>query len=171
MVEYSNQFAQILEDLPLTPYEKKPKIHLFHPDWWHGHGIKMSLRTLELTPPKLVISGSAADLTIFDHEYKDLWAVNWEVRQSQAEKVVGRVLMTNNQLLAAFDHSNELDNYSEWLIDRYGATCASQSNFIRFRRFLNIPGPGTGHDGDPNISIELDEDIKKAVLKLMAARI
>lgn len=40
---------------------------------------------------------------------------------------------------------------------------ASQKFFFRVGRFLNIPGPGIGHDGDPNISIELSDHLVEPV--------
>lgn len=42
-----------------------------------------------------------------------------------------------------------------------------QGAFIRYGNFLNIPSPGTGHDGDPNISILIDGPIRRAVRQLL----
>lgn len=49
------------------------------------------------------------------------------------------------------------------MIRRYGGTTADQGRFIRYNRFLNIPGPGTGHDGDSNISVEIRSEMQDAV--------
>ncbi len=54
-----------------------------------------------------------------------------------------------------------------WLVGRYGGNSAVQSKFIRWGNFLNIPCPGTGHDGDPNVSIYVTDEIREAVRKLL----
>jgi len=32
---------------------------------------------------------------------------------------------------------------------------------------LNIPCPGTGHDGDPNVSVYIEESIQRAIEQLL----
>ena len=59
------------------------------------------------------------------------------------------------------------DKLSLWLIERYGGTVAAQGEFIRWGKYLNIPGPGTGHDGDANISIFVSDEIRDAVAQLL----
>lgn len=80
---------------------------------------------------------------------------------------MGQVEMDSCQLAAAFGLSDESGDFGDWLIERYRADSAEQRLWIRYGNQLNIPGPGTGHDGDPNISIELDGDIKKAVVAII----
>jgi hypothetical protein len=60
-----------------------------------------------------------------------------------------------------------MEESGEWLLDRYGGDSAAQGFYIRWRNCLNIPCPGTGHDGDPNISVTLSDDIKEAVRQLL----
>lgn len=54
------------------------------------------------------------------------------------------------------------------LICAYGGEAAFQGQFIRWKEFLNIPGPGTGHDGDPNISLQLSGEIVEAARSFLA---
>ena len=117
----------------------------------------------------LVIAGSAASVRITRRAttVDEGWFVDWEVVQSQQEKANGRIILTSDDLRAAFGLSQESGLFGDWLIERFGADSASQGKFIRWRNFLNIPCPGTGHDGDPNVSIHFDEDIQSAVRELL----
>jgi len=64
------------------------------------------------------------------------------------------------------DKMNDPD--SLWLIERYGGTVAAQGEFFRCGSYLNIPHPGTGYQGDPNLSILLDYSIRLAVMQLLS---
>jgi len=118
----------------------------------------------------LVIAGSAARVRITRRAttVDEGWFVDWEVVQTQQEKVNGRVIFTSDDLRAAFGLSEESGRFGDWLIKRFGADSAAQGRYIRWKNFLNIPCPGTGHDGDPNVSIHFDEEIQDAVRQLLA---
>lgn len=139
------------------------------PDWFHLHGCKMYLKGH--TGNLVVIGSNAAQLTVH-HDVPGRWKIDWEIKFGIGQKVSGNILVNDDTLAAAFGVTELLLNLppgSRRLFDRFGASLASQGKFIRFGDFLSIPGPGTGHDGDPNISICLDEDIKKAVEKSLKA--
>lgn len=53
------------------------------------------------------------------------------------------------------------------MLDRFGGTVARQGIFIRWRDFMNIPGPGTGGDGDANISVMITGEIKEAIKTIL----
>lgn len=136
------------------------------PSWWHSHGDKMSVRSFA---PKihLVIAGSAATLTIkrAPPEVGDgMWHVSWRVVQFApepfTEEVWGRRIFTGEELLLAFGRPNS-DGPSSLHEERQG-------KFIRLGNFLNIPCPGTGHDGDPNVSVYLTDEIRAAVSGLLS---
>lgn len=156
---------------------KRPAFNWTGPDWWHHHGIKMLLRPEESTSQHLVIRGSAAELHLTSSALlkqeliisSPLWRAWWKVRQSPNEWSEGRVLMGLDTVRAAFGFDDSSTPDSVWLIERYGGEAAAQGQFIRWKRYLNIPGPGTGNDGDPNISIELDKRIQQAVINLVLA--
>ena len=80
----------------------------------------------------------------------------------------GRAWFSEEDLKSAFGFSDKSGEYGYWLIERYGADVASQGKYIRWRDHLNIPCPGIGNDGDPNVSIYLDDDIKNAVRELLS---
>ena len=145
------------------------------PEWYHHHGWKMRLRELDLITPRLRIEGCAAAVTILStntYEKTRLespWFVDWRVNQcTPTEEIVqGRRRFGNKELTAAFGLTDEQFYTTSWMLNRYQGTTAAQGLFIRFEDYLNIPGPGTGHDGDPNVSILLDREIKKAVQQLL----
>jgi len=129
--------------------------------------MKMKLRPSHSGRSSVIkLEGSAAELMIVKLDAGS-WQVEWEVRQSQLEVFRGRVIMKDEQLRRAFDdRPYPLDlglSGNQWLFQQYECDAADQGFFIRSGDYLNIPGPGTGHDGDPNISIEIDADIRRAV--------
>src|SRR5262245_62129858 len=130
----------------------------FGPEWWHHHGRKVKIESLDwMKNIQLILSSHAARLIIVQcSDQKDQWLLTWEIRQVPPAKSFGLVCMTSEQLQRAFGLLHGTSPTSTWLLDRYGGTCAEQGKFIRKGDYLNIPGPGTGNDGDPNFSLELD---------------
>ncbi len=153
--------------------ERKPEIRLFHPDWWHTHGTKMHLvHDRQNNTEEVIIKNNTAQLNI-KHTGEDglPWNIQWSIVRFIGENTIGNRIMNTETLLSAFGFDNKTSETSAWLIHRFGGTCAEQGEFIRWRRFLNIPHPGTGHDGDPNISVELDTDIQQSILNLLSSKI
>lgn len=149
----------------MTVKEKHPEMNAVGPIWWHHHGGKMKLLAVGLLNDILIIQASAAELVI--RKRRTAWAVEWKIIQSQDEQTRGRAIFSNQELMAAFGATASMESHSEWLIQNHGGTVASQGKFIRYQEWLNIPCPGTGHDGDPNVSIGLDGKIEKAVWNLV----
>jgi len=154
---------------------QKPKIRLYIPIWYHPHGSKMCVESLDQQNRILIISGSAAKVTIrrTSSVYPDIkkdWFVDWEVVQCALYKegTRGRTRFNDEDLAAAFGLSDNSGKLGDWLIEQFGADSAKPGGYIRWEEFLNIPCPGTGQDGDPNVSIRLDEEIRNAVQQLLA---
>ncbi len=133
------------------------------PSWWNSHGRKLTVKSYDVDQG-VILEASAARLQIHPiTDYPDAWQVIWRVKYSPSSWVEGRIEFLTEELEAAFGLS-ELSGYSgDWLISNYGADAAQQGKFIRYQEFLNIANPGTGHDGDLNISVEVDEIIQQAV--------
>ena len=150
-----------------------PQIRFGMPIWCHHHGSKMRVEKFGKENHTLVIAGSAAKVTITQasaiYPKAGGFFVDYEVVQyvSYDEVVRGRRQFSADDLAAAFGLSDESGKYGQWLIDQYGADSAEQGKYIRWKDYLNIPCPGTGHDGDPNVSIHLDQQIKDAVRQLL----
>ena len=144
------------------------------PSWCHHHSMKMAFDSRASDSRSLVIKNNAAKLTVariepFRPTSLENWRLSWEIfRCKPTEEVVrGSVLLSDQDLCVAFG-LGRFQNYrsSNWLVRNYGAQAAEQGKFIRSEEWLNVPGPGTGHDGDPNISVEVSLEMKKEILNL-----
>ena len=134
--------------------------------WYHHHGNKLNVSDISTSARTLKIFSKAVELTITPTGTLT-WKVKYIILQAGGS-FEGSVNMNDHELKAAFGLPNEgLSGQSDWLLEKYGGDVAMQGKFIRYRRCLNIPGPGTGHDGDPNVSIYLHNEIKEAVLMIM----
>ena len=149
----------------------KPKTRLPNiPIWHHHHSSKLSPGEIlrSLLNKSVKIEASAATLIIASRWPNIGWTIEYKIEFSSNSFVMGKIILTGPQLEVAFGISNSYDNQvGQWLLDLYGGEVACQGKFIRHQSFLNIPGPGTGHDGDPNISIFLSEEIKSTIRKLL----
>jgi len=151
----------------------EPEINMYLPVWCHHHCGKMRVTEQNPEAGTLTIAGSAAKVTITRASTifpkSTGWLVNWEVIQCRPRREIvrGRRQFNDDRLAAAFG----LIEHSGWgdheLLKRFGGHSAEWGLYIRWRDYLNIPCPGTGHDGDPNVSIELNDEIKKAVHALL----
>lgn len=160
-----------LAPAPLRP--RVPQMGMFGPEWFHHHGSKMSLDKSPQQRHFMRIAASAAWLQIspVSNPGDDGWYIDWEIRQSLLSKTSGRVVFPTPILRAAFGlYDTYTPETNQWLIERFGGDCADQGRYIRYQRHLNIPGPGTGHDGDANISILLDDNIIEAIRRLIMHR-
>ncbi len=135
------------------------------PDWCHGHNRKMTLVAVGLCKDFFVLQGSAAELVV--RREGIYWNVSWCVLHSASEESKGRRMFTREDLEQAFGASDNVHDWDKGVLIKYGGTTARQGQFIRYMDWLNIPCPGTGHDGDPNVSIQLDEKMKDAVMNLL----
>jgi len=149
---------------------REPECGMTGPIWWHHHGCKMKIVAQGPCNDLLLLQGSAAELLIQKHQAD--WLLIWKIIHGPRTAVSGTVIFPNKELVAAFSsppHQLYYDtpSHSQWLLTRYGGDAAYQGLFIHFKDCLNIPGPGTGNDGDPNISVALDEKITKAISDLV----
>lgn len=146
---------------------------LGQPWWFHHHGLKFRAGISEIRSVKLF--SSACDFLI--ESVTGLFLISWEIRFSLNEKVNGKIYFSREDLRKAFRleecDESQMDKRDHWLLNYKIPTVpelgynqpffAKQGRFIRQGDCLNIPGPGAGHDGDPNVSIELSDQIKKTV--------
>lgn len=140
------------------------------PIWWHCHGKKMQIKTLDLGRKFLKLAGSAAELNIekFADFIGDIWNVEWCILHSPIENVTGTILFTGEELRTAFGLKPvTTPSNDKHLIERFGGDRAYRGKFFGYGNHLNIPGPGTGHDGDPNISIEISDEMRDAIKQLL----
>lgn len=136
------------------------------PAWWHKNGAKM--RPMFGGGEKtLRIYSDSALLVISPNEHprsdRDRWLVAWEIRRISPCGINGKTVMSTKALRRAFGLEEGTDEASDDLVRHYGADSAEQGCYIRSGNYLNIPGPGTARNGDPNASVLLDEDIKEGI--------
>lgn len=147
------------------------------PVWFHRHGSKMHLEGFDGNSGTLVIQAASfidvddservARLRIVSHA-DGLWRLDWDIIHAPEEKVRGHhLIFSSDELQAAFGLSQLSGEHGERLISRYGGSSAEAGKFIRWKDFLNVPCPGTGDDGDPNLSICITPEIQTAVQKLL----
>lgn len=129
------------------------------PPWYHPHGSKISVigydNPKSLGEKTLILGSSAADIRIFPHQTNPGWVLEYRINHAGGDWSRGRVRMSEESFLKAFKESSAGDE-AGW-----------QGAYIRHGNCLNIPGPGTGNDGDPNVSIWVDKDIVEAVQTLL----
>ncbi|MFH1326424.1 MAG: hypothetical protein ABIH48_03065 [Candidatus Falkowbacteria bacterium] len=137
------------------------------PVWFHNHGDKTRDMDFDRGAKKIIIANvGVASINISPLEGE--WFVAYEITHSTG-KTSGFRNMTTKELRSAFGLSDENSKHgSLHLLKRFGGTCAEQGKFIRWENCLNIPCPGTGLDGDPNISIELNDNIIATVKELIS---
>lgn len=147
--------------------EKEPELKKIEavPVWYHNHGNKMKVRAIGIQKDFLVIQGSAAEVVIT--KTIEGYLVNWNIKHDKSANVSGKTWISSDDIERVFGIRNSIPESGEWLIERFGGTTASQGAFIRYREFLNIPGPGTGHDGTANVSILLTQEIQQAARILL----
>jgi hypothetical protein len=138
---------------------------LFGPKWWHHHGIKMQVKGVE--PGKCLLLSSSAALVRIMAKESGYWMVRWGVRHSHTERTDGQVRFSSDDVHVAFGLAEMPSEPSNFLFEEYDAHVARQGKFIRTQDHLNIPCPGTGHDGDPNVSIEITPELTKAIRQLL----
>ena len=153
------------------PTARVPQMRDGHPIWFHPGGLNIKLDSTERDI--VFLEAKNAELTI--EKTGGGIVIRWELNDNWFE-VQGDVALCYEELATAFgvpwepteeDADEEPVLYCKWLIGRYGGDRAVQGKFIGYKQYLNIPGPGTGNDGDPNISVSITNDIKKAVGALL----
>lgn len=142
---------------------KKPDLSFGEPLWYIGKGMKFSGK-YSPKEKSLVLEASAATATISRAENNRGYLVDYVIRHSKEASSSGIVWMSDKDIRSAFGFSDDYDEiFGQELIDRFGGDAARQGCYIRYKKFLNIPCPGTGHNGDPNVSIFLSDDLKREV--------
>lgn len=142
------------------------------PRWHHSHSNKLSVigfNSVNYPVRKtLILKSNAVDVRIHPDASQKGWVVEYEIRHCPDSVTKGGVWMSENDLKTAFDLSDVCERrFGQKVLDTYGGDVAHQGMYIRYHEFLNIPGPGTGDDGDPNVSIYIDEMITASVILLL----
>jgi len=149
------------------------KMKLFGmPTWFHHHGTKISYIGFDNqgSPERIMLlESSAVEIRIHRRgRSENAYIVEYRITQSPDSFNYCHICMSKKNLEEAFGLSNTCPEFGgQWLADEYGADVAQQGQYIRYGKFLNIPGPGTGNDGDPNVSILVDEKMQKVIREIL----
>lgn len=146
------------------------------PKWFHHHGLKMSLGgeplvTFVSNRKSVLIGNNAARLQIYSSGVKDEYVVFWRIHFFVDEYAEGRIKIPVGGIKDAFKLNSKHDVFHlDALAETMGADVGVAGQYIRKGSCLNIPMPGTGADGDPNISVFISKEIQEAVRELLEVR-
>lgn len=146
------------------------------PSWWSPKGDRMVLDSYKQDEYLKYAKEGVASLTLRlvyiggARHVSISWSIVHDVLSEEHRcEVSGTVLLTHAQAVRAFHvtrgsvGSARREVEDAVFASAYRADDGSQGLFVRQGRYLNIPGPGTGMQGDPNISFYIDDDVKAAV--------
>gem|GEM_PF-4143121 len=85
------------------------------------------------------------------------WTIDWIIRPKTGGQFRGQLTFDTELFSRAFLMK---DDTSDWRAD---ATAYQRGMFIRYGRYLSIPGPGNGEDSDPNCCVFIDQLIELAL--------
>ncbi len=148
------------------------------PSWWSDKGVNMRVdgAILERGKPMLVnvAVGSAAKVFICqcDSRRGD-FDVQYHINHCDGSHSGGSIVMSRADLSRAFGLVNGFgtgfSHSGKGLLEKgYELDAAAQGKYVRLGDYLNIPHPGTGLVGDPNVSVQLTAEMKSIVQTLLA---
>jgi hypothetical protein len=143
------------------------------PYWYHRHGQTM-VHVPDQPNVAVCIQNKVATVTISaETGIAERWNVSWSILSGREESSGGNRLFSEEQMKCAFGLMNTFSyGQSNWqsnvMLNEFGGTVACPGRFIRWQNYLNIPEPGTGHDGTIAVSIYLDDTIREAVRKAIS---
>lgn len=143
------------------------------PLWFNPEGSKITRITPEYNHPIEPILWLESDKVSVSIKYdiRNKWIVHYTIYEQNESSIKCDIHMTAEAIYAAFGINDEYGDLpwdrGQGIIDRFGGHFCLQGKFIRWKNWLNIPGPGTGLKGDVNLSLEITDDIKKVVREFM----
>jgi hypothetical protein len=149
---------------------KQPELKMGDmPVWFHHHGTKMSVTYNTTHLLGLIIIESSAVILKIEKKSSNVisWLMTMQIIHSPTQKSTNQIEFDKDNLERAFGLRDDFDEFGSSILSEYGGTTGHQGYYIRYKNYLNIPGPGTGHDGDPNVSIKLNDQIKNAIKILL----
>lgn len=146
-----------------------------HPIWFCRDGLEMQLDSSYTEG--ILIFGERSQLVIrtrnTDGTSICFWDLSWQIQENDQCYTKGTRVFSKRDIEAAFgliDYVQETPD-CHWIIRQYGGNSAAAGKFLRWKEFLNIPGPGTGRSGDPNLSIKINSVMQEGIRQLLSRQI
>ena len=139
------------------------------PTWAHKSGDKMVIQGSPM-PPYLHLESKSgfAELRINWQEDRRCWTLNWHLFDRGMTAVSsGNREVTSRELQAAFGLLEAVLPEDSLMNRRSGRDITLRGLFIRQGQWLNMPCPGTGLDGDPNITIFITHEIRREIRRIL----
>lgn len=156
----------------------RPRLVAETPAWWNPRGQDMvtSISGTLLTGEKADLAfrsaeSVAASVRISQVFKRDKYTLSWRLSHKgglDPAFTAGAIETNSLELRRMFCMDDGIEKADRWIAKRYGATTAVQGKFLRLEHYLNISGPGTGKDGDANVSMFVSDGILKSVRDLLA---
>ncbi len=147
------------------------------PSWWSAKGINMKVDGVVLErgkhPIVNIAIGSAARVSIFQcGSRRGDFEVQYHIEHCDGSHSAGNIIMDRADLARAFGLINGFGqgfSHGGAALREMGyeLDAASQGKYVRLGDYLNIPHPGTGLVGDPNVSVEIKPEMKSAIQALL----
>jgi hypothetical protein len=141
------------------------------PKWWHPHGRKINVEKCDASPNgEIQLKSNAVEILIYPGPQDETYVVEWKLTHYYGnDQSQGKRVMARNVLLAAFGLNGFVGDNPDFSAKWGNAHSALAGQYIRTGHYLNIPCPGTACDGDPNVSIFVEETIQRAISALVPA--
>ena len=141
------------------------------PEWHNPRSREMRLEKADSS--HVSISGPTSRLIIVElldllgAEVTSKWIVRRELYSEEEWLTRDEITMDARQLCDAFGLNDKPEYEDQWGDTAYEHTAFEAGRYFRYDQYLNIPNPGTGEDGDPNISILITDDMKHAIAAMV----
>lgn len=143
---------------------KKKPLQDTMPKWWNRNGAKMEVKHAD--DRVVMLANSTASVSIRpvrDARGRRAYHISTILRQLGRDKFRNDLTFPEEYLAAAFAVTDEFHGANIPVIRNQ----SRPGYFVRSGCHLNIPGRGSGRDGDPNASLLLEPEVREAVNQLM----
>ena len=140
------------------------------PIWWNRSGKGTYVVKGNIGGRSITVTNGVGHLIIYKPVVgtKKTYTVRWMIfgkGGKEVNAVDGYRQFTKEQILTAFGVSQGNPITDTVFAEKHDAVCGIPGLFIRKLGYLNVPCPGTGIDGDPNlsafISLSVGEDVRR----------
>ena len=142
------------------------------PDWWER---QLPIMNFIHDENVLMLVSASTEFTILPLQHNH-WLIGWKKTRTRyggnpLEFSSGAVVLNRAEMYSAFGFYGQAHEFDSTLANmlrrRYRADVCALHKFMRTGPYLIFPGPGTGAVGDPNVSIEITDQIKKEILSML----